>query len=216
MRRSLLVVLALFAVAVVAADPPEVKEKDKDNKAPVEKPRKASLTVGNDLPGVIHPYNVTGPRKGHFSCPVSANGLHPGVLILVRGEPDAESAPLKELLQKLDNAIEKNPNVRLGICMVFIPDDLKDVLAEDDKRGEAATKVDDLAKATMLKHVVLALTHKEDLEAYGIQEKEGYIVVAYHKYQIRGMESLEKDKLTPEKVQSILTMLGEKLGATKK
>lgn len=212
MRRSLLLLLVLVCVGAIAADPPP---NDKDKKVPLETPKKAPLSVGNDLPGPFHPYNVTGPRKGNYSCLVSANGLHSGLMIIVRGEPEAADA-FKDLLQKLDNAVEKNPNVRLGIYVVFVPDDLEDVLTKDKERDELATKIEDIAKGTMLKHVVLALDHKSDLEAFGLEDSAVYTVVAYHKYQILAAEALEKDKLTAEKVQAIITMLGDKLGAKRK
>ena len=218
MRRALVLVLVLVSGAVLAADSPEDKGKDK-NPAP-EKARKVVLTVGKDLPGPFHPYNVTGPRAKNFACPVSAAGLHPAVLVLLRGDPDPESAPVKDLLQKLDNAVEKNPNVRLSICAVFVSDNLTNVIGgtddQDDKRAELATKAEDLAKGAMLKHVVLAITPKDDLEAYGLPENAWCTVLVYHKYKIRACEFLEKDGLTPEKIQAIVTTLGAKLGATRK
>lgn len=208
MRPSVLLIALVCVGAIVAGQ--------KDPKDQAGKAGPGSLSVGKDLPGPFHPYNVTGPRKDNFSCMVSANGLNPGVLVFVRGNPDAEDASLKDLLQKLDNAVEKNPNVRLGVGVVFVPEELKDVVNDDDTRTELAGKIEDIAKAAMLKHVVLGLTNRDDAKAYALPETAGYTVLLYHKYQIQGLVSLDKDKLTMEKIQAILTLVGEKLGATRK
>jgi len=195
----LLLVLALVSVAGMADD-------------------KSPLLVGDNLPGPFHPFNVNGPRKDSFSCPVSASGLEPGILVFVRDLEAGEA--FKGLLQKLDNAVAKNPKFHLTVTVVFLSEDLKDVVGgddkQDDKREELVGKIDDIVKALMLKHVVCTLTTRADVKAYRLAEDAVYTLVAYHKYQIRAVESLDKDKLTAEKVQALVAMLGEKLGLKQK
>jgi len=226
MYRFLPLVLLAFSLSASAADPPADEKKKED---PPEKSSSAPLMAGKDLPGAFHPFNVTGSRKGHFHCPVSENGLNAGILVISR---DLElTDPVKDLLQQLDNVVEKNPNVKMGVCWVYIPDELPEFTPEmfpdimerkkqadkvDDKREELSAKIEEIAKQTMLKNVVLALTNKNDLKAYSLPDNATYTIVIYHKYEVQAVESLERDKLTAEKVSEIIKLIGDKLGARRK
>ena len=55
----------------------------------------------------------------------------------------------------------------------------------DDTREKLATAIEDVAKGVMLKHVILALTHKNDVKAYVLPETATYTIVIYHKYEVR-------------------------------
>src|SRR5215472_16082836 len=102
--------LALFVVVVliVSADAPPA---GKDKEAPKDAPSKQKEDPSK-LAGTFHPYNVTGPHKGHFHCLISEHGLEPMVMIFHKDVDFAD--PLPALLKKLDAAIEKNPTARLG------------------------------------------------------------------------------------------------------
>ncbi len=227
MRRTLpFLAVVCCSLAGLAADPPAVEKKQE----PVpEKTNSPPLAVGTDLPGTFHPFNVTGPRKGKFHCLVTTTGLNSGVMIVTRDLEATDS--FKELLQRVDNAVEKNPNVKMLAFCVCIPDELPafnpdmfpDILERkkqgdlvDDKREELSAKIEELARGTMLKHMVMALTHKSDLKAYGLAETAVYTVVIFHNYEVKAVESLEKEKLSPEKVNQIIQLIGDKLGARRK
>jgi hypothetical protein len=230
MRHFLGLLLIGFAVLSLAADP-AVPDKDKDPKK-TEDPKevKQPLAVGKDLPGAFHPFNVNGPRRGKYHCLVSDWGLNPAVLIFTR---DLEfSDELKNLLRKLDNTIKKNPNVRLGIFVVFLPDKINNVVTDDDVRDQEAAKIRELAtqlmlqdpeekdakdaKPPMIDKVILAVAGKNDLDRYALDDTAVYTVVLHHKYKVLFAEGMEKEKLTKEKTDAIIAAIGEKLGATKK
>jgi hypothetical protein len=211
MRRSLLA-LAFVPLLSLAADPPTPA---KDSRAAPKDPKGNPLAVGKDVPGPFHPYNVTGPRKGNFHCVISDHGMDPMVLLFVQDLRFSE--PLKDLLRRLDNAVEKNPKLRLGCAAVFLTDDLKDVVGEDDKREEMAQQLADLGNDLKLKHVVLALDTKSDVEKYDLEREEAaYTLVLYRKFRILAGEALPRDKLTPEKVDEVMKLVADKLGATRK
>src|SRR5829696_10119475 len=87
---------------------------------------------GSDIPGPFAAYNVTGRKKDYFHCLVSEHDLNPVVMVIVRG---TEVPPaLKYLLGKLDNRVQKNPNVRLAGFAVFHSDRLENVARDDDLR----------------------------------------------------------------------------------
>jgi hypothetical protein len=145
---------------------------------------------------------------------VSQHGLDPLVLILARDLEPTDS--LKDLLRKLDTAVDKNSNLRLAAWGIFLSDDLPDVVGMDDKREDLATMVEDLAKATDLKQVVLGLASKADVEKYGLEDPNTYAVVIANKARILASHLLKKEELNDAKVQEILKQVETKLGAVRK
>ena len=213
-------------MSATADDPPA------DKKAPPTKkedtPSKKDtppLTVGKNLPGPFHPYNVTGPHKEHFHCLVSEHGLDPMVMIFYKNVDFSD--PLPNLLKRLDTAIDKNPNTRLGASLVFLPDDLPDVVGSTEKDQEANSKNDDarleLAKKieaagsdNKLKHVVLCLDNKSDVEKYELSDENLITVVLYAKLKIVAVYALPKSEFTEAALEKIMTDVAEKLGAKRK
>jgi hypothetical protein len=183
-----------------------------DNK--VDPAPRGPLSPGANLPGAFHPFNINGTFKGRYHCLVSQHGLDPMVMILARDLDPTD--PLKELLKRLDVAVDKNPNIRLAAWGIFLSDDLPDVVTNDDKREELAGKVDDLAKATDLKQVVLGLASKADVDKYGLEEPNTYAVILANKARILASYLLKKDDLTDAKVQEILKQVETRLGAVRK
>jgi hypothetical protein len=216
MRCFLLAAVALFPALALAADAP-------GSAAPA---KAGQLAPGKDLPGPFHPFCVSGPYiaklqqasekdrvQGRFHCPISAHGLDPMVLLFVQGLNFTE--PLKDLLVRLDAAIEKNPNVRLGAAVVFLSNDLPDVVTMDDKRDELAEQLRSLASALKLKNVSLCLDSKSDLEKYGLDKEEAYTIVLVRRYAVVTLEAIPRDSLTADKVAQVMAQVGQKLGATR-
>lgn len=182
-----------------------------------------SLKVGNNLPGTFHPYNVTGPNKQRFHCPVSDHALEPMVLIFHKNVDFGD--PLSNLLKRLDTAIEKNPDTRLGAFVTFVPDDLPDVAGSkddkdqdtnsknDDARRELEKKIEQAGADMKLKHVVLCLDNKSDVAKYRLNEENLVTVVLYTKLRIAAVHALPKSDFTDAAVDKIMTDVAEKLGA---
>jgi hypothetical protein len=197
MRLSRLAFLAVIVVAGVAAGP---QEAPKDSKG--------ELKAGRNLPGPFHAFNVTGPRKGNFHCLVSEYGPDPTVLIIHRGL-DVNDA-FKSLVKQLDTSIEKYAKARLRAFVVFLNEDLPDTVQNDDKREEIALKVEDMAKALMLKNVVFTLGSKTDLDKYALEPNVPVTVILYRELKIEAADQL-KDKLTDAKVNEIMKLVAVKL-----
>jgi hypothetical protein len=212
MRRLLPLTAALLTAAALAAAQPAPKEAPakKDDKPPAAGP----LAPGKDLPGPFHPFNVTGPYADHFHCPVSDHNLDPGVLVFLRDL--TVTPPLRKLLSGLDNAIAKNPAVRLAATVTFLSDDLPNVVEDDDKRDELKAKVQEIARGLSLKQVVLGLASKPDVEKYLGGENVAVTVVLYKKFRIVFSHALGRDEVTDAAVEQILAEVASQLGATKK
>ncbi len=227
--RTLLFSLALLSVVVLSAaadDPPS------DKKAPPAKKEDTSgkkdfapLKAGNDLPGPFHPYNVTGPHKQRFHCLISEHGLDPMVMIFHKNVEF--NKPLPDLLQRLDAAIDKNPSVSLGAFVVFLPDDLPDVVGSkekdqdtnnkhDDTRLEMEKKIEQAGADMKLKHVILCLDHKPDVTKYQLSDENLVTVVLYKKLKTVAVYALPKSEFTDAAIEKIMTDVADKLGAKRK
>jgi hypothetical protein len=206
--------LLAFVVLTVSADAPPA---DKDKEAPPKEKGEST-----NLPGAFHPYNVTGPHKGRFHCPVSEHGLEPMVMIFHKNVDFGE--PLANLLKKLDAAIEKNLNARLSAFVVFLPADLPDIAASnnenegnndknDDARLELEKKVDQAAADMKLKHVVLCLDNKEDVEKYNLRDDDLVTIVLCNKLKVVARFALPQDEFTDAAIEKIMAAVADKLGA---
>lgn len=210
--------LALFVmvIPILSADAPPA---GKDKEAPKDAPSKQKEDTSK-LAGTFHPYNVTGPHKGHFHCLISEQGLEPTVMIFHKDVDFAD--PLPALLKKLDAAIEKNPTARLGSFVVFLPGEaeLPDIAGAksetDDARLELAKKVDQAGGDMKLKHVVLCLDTKADVEKYKLSDANLVTVVLCKKLKIVEVFALPKSEFNDAAVEKIMAAVADKLGAKRK
>jgi hypothetical protein len=217
---STLAFLFLVVMSAAADDPPAKKE---DSSA---KKTGAPLKVGDNLPGIFYPYNVTGEYKQRYHCPVTDHALEPMVLIFYKNVDFSE--PLPKLLQQLDTAIEKNPDKRLGAFVTFLPDDLPDVAgSKEDKNQDTNSKNDDARLAIekkieqgavdmKLRQVGLGLDHKSDVSKYGLNDENLITVVLYTRLKIVAVYALAKDDFTEAAVGKIMADVADKLGAKRK
>lgn len=201
--------LSLPILAIMLATPAVSQSQKQD---PKEKNR--GLEKGKDLPGPFNPYNVTGPWAGRYHCLVTQTSLDPLVMIVVRDFDFTEA--LQSLETQLDHRIEKNPNVRLSSFTVFLRDQAATPEKDDDERDELAAKITALAKAKDLKHVVLTLDLKQDLENYHLDDNAWATVVLVNKYKVVSVHTLMKTQLNDEKVAQIIGEVAEQLGAKRK
>jgi hypothetical protein len=210
---SALAFLVFVAMSAAADDPPAKKDD-------------SSLKAGNNLPGTFHPYNVTGPYKQHFHCPVSEHGLEPMVLIFHKNVDFSD--PLPDFLKRIDTAIEKNPDKRLGAFVTFVSDDLPDVSGSkddkdqdtnsknDDARLELEKKIEQGGADMKLRQVVLGLDSKSDVTKYQLSDENLVTVVLYTKLKIVAVHALSKSDFTNAAVDKIMADVGNKLGAKRK
>ncbi|MFO0926345.1 MAG: hypothetical protein U0736_04805 [Gemmataceae bacterium] len=168
---------------------------------------KDPLATGNNLPATFHSYNVNmaaptadaAPRpgkkdyvtRGKFHCLISEYELDPTVMLLVNGHDDSKG--VQALLQKLDAAIENSRRARLRAFVVFVFDDLTNVVTQDEKREELAKRLERLVEDLKLRHVVVGLADKGELEKYALGD--GLTAVLYRKLRIASAHRVAADKL---------------------
>lgn len=231
---SLLAMFVLVAFGAAADDPPIKKDAPpakkkaepapKKEESPDEKETRSDsadspLKEGKDLPGPFHPYNVdvTGKHKGRYHCLVSEHGLDPMVLIFHKNVEFGDA--LRNLLKALDAAIEKNPNVRLSAFVVFLPDNLPEVVGSDnnndDLRRELEDKVGKGGGDLKLKHVVLCLDSSKDVEKYGLRDTDLATVILCDKYKVVRAFRLAGSDFNEDAVGQIMAGVA-KMGAKRK
>jgi hypothetical protein len=227
MRRVLSLAALLLLVLVLAAPTRSAEET-------------GPLVVGKNLPATFHPYNVTArlavkeepdeddkdakgktkkeeyTTKGKFHCLITEYDLNPVVMLFARGLDD--SAGFRDLVQKVEGAIDRNPSVRLRSFVVFILDDVANLVLDDDKREEAAKKIQKVADDLKLKHVVLTLATKSDVEKYRLEEATALTAVLYKQLRVEALHKVSRDKLDKadaDAVKAIMTDVAGKLKATR-
>jgi hypothetical protein len=212
---SSLALLAFVMFGVAADDPPADKDTPPAKKKAPPAKEESSLEVGKNLPGPFHPYNVTGPHKQHFHSLISEHGLDPMVMIFHKSVDFAD--PLPSLLKKLDAAIDKNPGMRLGSFVVFLPEDLPEVIGSDDKnddaRKELEKKVEQAGADMKLKHVVLCLDSKADVEKYHLRDTNLVTVVLYNKLKTVAVFALPQSEFTEAAIEKIVAAVADKFRA---
>ena len=202
--------------------------------APAEEP--AGAEVGKNLPGTFQPYNVNvaiplteepeaepkekGAKatkytsKDKFHCLVTEYDLDPVVMLVASGLED--NAGFRDLLTKLDAALDRNKLARLRCFVVFQDAALTDVTTQDDKRDEIVKKLDKLVLDAKLKNVVVTLAGKDDLAKYKLDPATALTAILYKNLRVEAMHKVGLDKLEaadgPE-AKAILADVGAKLGA---
>jgi hypothetical protein len=196
------------------------------------------LVAGKNVPGSFHPLNVTARNtdkeepdaedadvkvkkvayttKGKYHCLVTEYDLNPVVLLFARNLE--ENIAFRDLLTKIEGAIERNPGVRMRSFVVFVSDDIANISLDDDKRVEAEKKIQKLADDLKLKNVVLTLASKADVAKYALDDATALTAVLYKQLKIEAVKKVTRDKLDKvdaDPVKAIMTEVAGKLKATR-
>ncbi len=230
MRRLLLSIASLLVLVLLLAD------------SLYSAQQAGPLAVGKNLPATFHPYNITArtpikqeaeddkdesklklkkvdyTTKGKFHCLITEYDLDPVVMLFVRGLDD--NVAFRDLLTKMEAAIDRNPSSRLRCFVVFIADDITDIVKDDDKRKAAIEKFQKVADDLKLKQVVLTLAGKPDskseLAKYGLDDASALTAVLYKNLRIEAALKVSReklDKVDADDVKTIMKDVAEKLKA---
>jgi hypothetical protein len=158
---------------------------------------KSGPQPGELLPGPFHVYNVTGDRAGKNHCLVCRNGLNPAVALFVR--PGAAEEVVADLLQKLDAAVAKHADVRMGAYAIFLNG------APEEDQAELIKQLEALAKEKEIKNVILAVAPAAGPQGYKIDENAPLTAVLYYRHRTKSNYTFTPDALPTEKdVEAIM------------
>lgn len=224
MRRALrLAILSGLLLSVAAAQPSDTK------------PLKSGPQAGQEIPGPFHVYNVTGLAKSrdHFHCLVCDYGLDPVIMVFVHTKGlEQEKVTVQEeisdqfasLVGGLDRACLVNSRKNLRAFVVFLDDDLPDVIGGDDQnddRREAIKKrilafADEAASKNGarpgLPDVPLCmdspndpvLTKQDPTVGYALNPQAALTVVLYNSHRVIANYAYRKGALKEADVKEIL------------
>jgi hypothetical protein len=182
---------------------------------------KSGPQPGAVLPGPFDALNINGKiAEGRQHCLVCQNALNPAVLVFTR-EP-AEDKALTDLMKRLDDAIGKHGEHKLGGFVVFLSPYARSSVTADDTRSDAtdlldeATKRDELvarlkARAEPLKHVILAAYPSKGPKGYNINADAEVTVVIYNRLKVVANWAFAEGKLNDAGIAAIAKKVDDTL-----
>jgi hypothetical protein len=156
---------------------------------------KSGPPVGSFLPGSFQPFNLNGKiGKNRYHCLVCEYGLNPTVMVFAREHPEGKDAALADLLQKLDEAVERHKESYLHSFVVFLSPDARTSVT--DPRPEEPGKLVAQAaaweallarlrpRADKLKNVVAAAYPADGPPGYQIAKEADVTVILYRAHKV--------------------------------
>ena len=197
---TLFAAVCLLPVAALAADPPALK---------------SGPEAGKELPGPFHPYNVTGKEAGNFHCVICPQGLDPLVLVFVRnsGLGAEKESKLLPMLEGLNGVATKDAKARIAVAAVFLFDDLKDVVKNDDLRKGHVDQLNGF-KTDNFNEVTLCLDSADGPKAYGLNPDAKVTILVCSKLRVVANFAYADEAAV--NTEAVLAAVKEKLGSGKK
>ena len=158
---------------------------------------KSGPQPGESIPGPFHYLNVNGPHASHPHCLVCEFGLRPVVLAFARQSP-GDKPQLMDLLQKLDEAVERYKNAELRAGVIVLNDDFD----KEQTRKDLLQKLE--ASSKDLKHVVIAVDGAAGPENYKIRKDADVTVVVYNKHKVLANFAFARDQFSDKDVNAIM------------
>jgi hypothetical protein len=158
---------------------------------------KSGPPVGSFLPGSFQPFNLNGKiGKNRYHCLVCEYGLNPTVLVFAREHPQAKETAVTDLLQKLDEAVERNQESYLHAFVVFLSPDARTSVTypkpeEPGKLVAQAAAWESLLarlkpRADKLKNVVVTVYPAEGPPGYDVAKDADVTVILYKGHKVLG------------------------------
>jgi hypothetical protein len=150
---------------------------------------KSGPQVGKKVPGPFHPLNVTGEKAGEKFCLYCKNGEHPVAMIFARNV----SAPLTELIKKVDACTAKHSKCEMGSFVVFL----------SDSEGLEKT-LKGLADKEKIKTTILAIDNPAGPKGYQVSNNAEVTVVLYTDRTVKANHSFKKGELKKKDIEAIV------------
>jgi hypothetical protein len=197
------------------------------------------LRVHDDVPGSFRPWAFTGKHietlrrrilatirtnddallkaqkenrakalTGMFHCPLSENGLNPMVLLFVKGSEPTDA--VLQLVQKLDEIVPKYEKERLGIVVVFLDMNIKDITLDDEARNAATRALE--PKLAPFANVTAAVDGWESLkEQYKLNPDNDVTFVMSDKLRVGSIRLLANADLDAKGIETLVQHVEDKI-----
>jgi len=174
-------------------------------------------SIKKELEGEKTPAEKVEEALKHYEAfphsPVSEFSLMPVAAVFVREGPEPNVPLTRKLLEKLDEAIERNRDSYLnGFAILVSPEahssttrkeeDPDALIKEAKARSTLVEKVKQLGKG--LKDVVVGYTPPEKVEAWNLNPEPGTTVVLYANHRVLANYAFAEGKLTDEDIDGVI------------
>ena len=180
------------------------------------------------IPQSFEAHIFNGKFADRFHCVVSENDFFPTVLLFAKVPAEGKDAPLKSLLGKLDELIEKYRPMdqypeaaNFSAYVVFLDKAAQTSLTKPDVKDPAAlvqeaterralyAKMAEWAKP--LKKVVVAVCVPESVDQFKLNAEAELTVLYYESFNVLENFAFADGKFTEENVAPIITKIDERL-----
>jgi hypothetical protein len=155
--------------------------------------------VGTEVPGPFHPLNVNGPNAGEKLCLYCKNGSNPVAMIFARHA----SAPVVQLIKRIDAATAKHEDAKMGSFVVFLSDSAK-----------LEKELKEIAQRENIKNTILSVDNAAGPPAYKIAKDADVTVVLYTDHKVRANYTFANGQLKASDINTILSGLSKILPKT--
>jgi hypothetical protein len=167
--------------------------------------------------------------KGRYHCIVCEFGLDPVVLIFAQERPEGHEKALDDLLNRLDQAVARDPDHYLHAAVVFLSPAARSSATET--KDQQTTKAEELVQqakarrellarlqplADKLKHITVAIHPEPGPEGYPLSPKAEVTVLLYLKHQITTGFTFPKGGLNDKAAAEIVDKANDLLGRARK
>jgi len=153
-------------------------------------PLKSGPKVGEELPGTFAPVNVTGPDAGDKTCIFCECGERPVAMVFAR----EVSAPLTQLIKRLDAATAEHKASKMGSFVVF--------LSKEEGLGKQLKQV---AEKEKVQHTILRTFAPEGPKGYQIDKDADVTVVLFIDRVVKANHAFRKGELNDKAIDAIAT-----------
>jgi hypothetical protein len=195
MRHALGIVLALIVLLAACRDGVQAAGELKSGPQP-----------GEAIPGPFHYLNVNGPHVGKPHCLVCEFGLRPSVLVFTREVP-ADKSSIMDLIQKLEEAVDRQKNAELRAGVVI----LNDAFMKEQTRKELVRRLESSLRE--LKHALVAVDGPAGPDPYKLNPQADVTVLLYDKQKVVANFASPKDKFTDKDVAGIMAAVNKMIKA---
>jgi hypothetical protein len=191
---------------------------------------KSGPQPGSILTSAFDAFNLNGPAgKGRYHCLVCEYGLRPVVLVFARDHPKGPEKAVDDLLQRLDQAVGRDPDTYLKAFVVFLSPaaassatetketrvtDAEQLVKEAEDRQALLARLQPLADK--LKHVVVTCYPAAGPAGYSVSPKADVTVVLYVKHKVTDNFAFPEGGLNEQAVDQILKRVDDLAGRARK
>lgn len=168
--------------------------------AGAEEALKSGPQPGKELPETFEPKNITGPNAGETTCIFCEYGSDTVAMVFAR----EVSAPLTQLIKRLDAVTAQHRNAGVHSCAIFLSSDAK-----------LQSQLKQLANQEKVQHTILRTYKPEGPKGYQVARDADITVLLYTDRIVKANHTFKKGALKEKDIDAIIADVGKIVPAKK-